>query len=107
MQLKFLFLATVFSIITTLFVADVSTAQPKFLFDKIKDVRDRVENREDIRDRVENREDIRDRVENREDIRDRVDDIQDTRKERFNHFSLGNRGSSNFSTNRFPFPKKS
>lgn len=87
MQLKCFFLATVISVITTLFVADVSTAQPKFLFDKTKDIRDRVENRKDVRDRI--------------------DDRKDTRKEHFNHFPSGNRGSNNFFPNRFPFPKKS
>lgn len=64
-------------------MAEISIAQPNFLFDKIKDIRDGVEDREDVRDRFEdikdNREDHRDekdiredRFDNREDIRDRL-----------------------------------
>jgi hypothetical protein len=88
MKLKFFSLVTVISIITTLMMAEVSTAQPNFLFDKMKDIRDRVEDREDVRDRFEdikdNREDHRD---DREDVRDRFDDLD-------------------FSSEQVPFPKR-
>jgi hypothetical protein len=84
MKLKFFSLITVISSITTLMMADVSTAQPNFLFDKIKDIRDRVEDREASRDRFEDTRDIReDRFDNREDIRDHFEDTRDTRENRF------------------------